>query len=817
MLSGFLVLGSYLWVISQDLPDYESLARYEPPVMTRIHAGDGSLIGEYGYERRIFIPVGSIPKVVMNAFVAAEDKNFFAHSGVDPFGVARASVANISNIMQDKRLEGGSTITQQVAKNFLLSNEVSMTRKVKEALLAFRIDRAFSKERILELYLNEIYLGQRSYGVAAAALNYYGKALSELTVAEAAYLAALPKGPNDYHPFRHTNRAIERRNWVIGRMKDLGYIDTHTADEARAAPLIVINRPMGAQTDEAQYFVEEVRRQLAQMYGEDTLYKQGLSVRTSLDPHLQAVARRALRAGLLNYDHRHGWRGPVTKIEITSQWPQVLAAIDIPADLEPWRLGVVLELSARAAIVGLRPKGRFVKNETPPAERVLVALENMSWARRALPGGGLGGAVTRAADVVAVGDAIYVSPLKNEQGKSIRDRASGFVLYALEQKPKVEGAIISLDPHTGRVLAMVGGFSYDKSEFNRATQALRQPGSAFKPFVYAAALDNGYTPSSLVLDAPIALSQGAGRGLWRPANYGGEFYGPSTLRLGIEKSRNVMTVRLAKQIGMEHVVDYARRFGVTRKMEPVLAMALGAGETTLYRLTAAYGMMVNGGKFIEPSLIDRVQDRYGKTIYRHDKRPCEHCKVDAWQTGLRPPVIPDERKQVIEASTAYQVVSMLEGVVQRGTAWRLREMDKPLAGKTGTTNDERDAWFVGFSPDLVTGAFVGFDTPTPMGYAETGGRLAVPIFQEFMVEALKNTAPIPFRIPPGVTLVRVHPKTGQRVGAGTLGAIYEPFKVGTEPGFGGETVNVIGGGDFIVEGGNPAGGQGVRSGTGGLY
>ncbi|ABS64881.1 penicillin-binding protein, 1A family [Parvibaculum lavamentivorans DS-1] len=787
---GGVMAGTYMiWRLNDDLPDYSRLANYEPPVMTRVHAGDGQLIGEFARERRLYVPISAIPARVINAFLAAEDKNFYSHGGVDATGILRATIDNVFNVMQDRRLVGASTITQQVAKNFLLSSDVTLDRKLREALLALRLEHAFTKDQILELYLNEIYLGIGAYGVAAAALNYFDKSLDELTVAEAAYLATLPKGPNNYHPYRHRERAVARRNWVISRMEEERFVTGMEAAEARAAELDVSLRSRGVQMRDANYFVEQVRRELLALYGEQKLYEGGLSVRTTIDTSLQEVVADALRDGLIAYDRRHGWRGPVKKLEPGENWQEALAAMDVGSDLAPWTLATVLDVAVDKITIGLRPRrlpdGKF---ETEIVKGT-VPLSAMTWARPTVNKIYLGPEVKSPSDVVAVGDVIYVSPKRDEEKKITH--------YALEQVPAVNGAALAMDPHTGRILAMQGGFSFGLSEFNRAVQALRQPGSSFKPFVYAAALDKGFTPSSLVLDAPFVLDQGGDLGLWKPENYERTFHGPSTLRFGLEHSRNVMTVRLAQYVGPETVSAYARRFGIMDNMAPVLSMSLGAGETTLARLVSAYAILDNGGKRVTPTLIDRVQDRFGRTIYRKDDRPCADCSVK-WQDaaapagdalfenaglGPQPPRLPDNREQVENPQTAYQVTSMLEGVVQRGTGSAVKAVGVPLAGKTGTTNDGKDAWFIGYSPNLVVGVFVGFDEPTPLGRAETGGRAAAPIFRDIMMKAVGNKPAIPFRVPPGISLVKVNAKTGKLADGEGAGIILEAFKQGSEPHF----------------------------------
>ncbi len=761
--------GALVYIVDHydhDLPDYSHLASYEPPVTTRVHAGDGRLLAEFAAERRVFVPMDAMPKRVINAFLSAEDKSFYQHRGVDPFGILRAILTNLENLGSNRRPVGASTITQQVAKNMLLSNEVSMTRKVKEAVLAIRLERALSKDRILELYLNEIFLGFRSYGVAAAALNYFNKALDELTIAEAAYLAALPKAPNNYHPIRQTEAAVARRNWVIGRMLEDGHITAEEARAAQAEPLETRQRGE-AEAVTAAYFAEEVRREIAARYGEQALYEGGLSVRATMDPRLQDIATRALRQGLVAYDRRHGWRGPVARLDSFDGWAKLLAATPVPPGAGTWRMAVVLNDES----------AEFVEIGLADGSRGRIPLAELRWARAWVEGERLGPAPRRPSGVLKLGDVVLVEAAdKDEKGKPYPPAT-----YGLRQIPAVQGGLVALDPHTGRVLAMAGGFSAEMSVFNRATQAQRQPGSAFKPFVFLTALNSGFTPSSLVMDAPFEYDPGFGQPIWRPANYSNQFYGPTPLRAGIEKSRNVMTVRLAQHVGMDKVKSTAEAFGIVDNFQPFLPMSLGAGETTVLRLTAAYGMLANGGKKITPTLIDRVQDRTGRTIYRHDQRACEGCQDVRLMPGDKVPAIPDDRPLVADPRTVYQMTSMLQGVVQRGTATRLNAIGKPLAGKTGTTNDAMDAWFVGFSPDLVVGTYVGFDQPRPLGSGETGGSTAVPIFQAFMEEALKDAPATPFRVPKGLRLVRVDPATGKLADPGAKGAIWEAFLPGTEP------------------------------------
>ena len=785
--------GYIIYELSKDLPDYTVLQDYQPPVTTRVHAADGTLLAEFAHERRLFQPIETIPDIVKQAFLSAEDKNFYSHGGIAVEGVARAGLDYVDRFINGGSgpLQSGSTITQQVAKNFFLTTEQTFDRKIREMLLALRIENTFSKDKILELYLNEIFLGSfggQIYGVAAAALNYFDKALYELTLSEIAYIAALPKAPNNYHPFRYPEAAIERRNWVLDRMLENGYITVEEAAAAKAEPLTVVPREGGSQIYSAEYFTEEVRRELATRYGEDQLYGGGLSVRTTLDPHLQTYARNALMRGLVDYDQQQGYRGPVATIELDDDWGDDLAAITALRDVPEWRLAVVVELGSNSAKIGLQPS-RTAEGGLS-AERVIADLPGpeQKWIPNAL------------SEVLHLGDVIYVEQVEGKPG-----------IYQMRQPPEVEGALVAMDPRTGRVLALVGGFSFAQSEFNRATQALRQPGSAFKPLVYAAALDNGYTPASVVLDAPLEI-QNADGSMWRPENYANEFYGPQTLRRGIELSRNVMTVRLAKDIGMPLVAEYARLFGLYDNLLPVLAMALGAGETTDLKLTAAYATIANGGRRIEPTLIDRIQDRYGDTVYRHDQRICDGCTAESWQ-GQSEPLIIDNRPQVLDPMTAYQITSMLEGVVQRGTGTRVRELNRPVAGKTGTSSDYKDAWFVGFTPDLAVGVFMGYDTPRSMGNVATGGELAAPIFLDFMEHALQGRPPTPFNMPSGMTPVWIDPATGVRV-AGGEGGIIEAFKPGTGPNL---VTSVIGVDSEVFYNLEQGGGGNFLQGRGGLF
>ncbi len=786
--AGFMIYRS-----SQDLPDYEFLAKHEPPVMTRIHAHDGALIAEYARERRIFVPINTIPKLLIAAFLSAEDRRFYEHGGIDMTGIARAAVKFAERKMTGRgSIQGASTITQQVAKNFLLTSDRTFDRKIKEAILAVRLERAYTKDKILELYLNEIYLGIGSYGVAAASLNYFNKELKDLTVEEVAYLAALPKAPNNYHPFKHTKRATERRNWIISQMWENGYITADAASQAKNKPLTVNLRQFGAHIFAAEFFAEEVRRSLHAKYGEEKLYGGGLSVRTTLDPELQGYARKALTDGLVSFDREKGWRGPVKKIDIAGDWGKGLAEIESPEDIYPWRLGVVLDVQKTKAIVGLKPARRQDGAIIDKREAVELGLEAVKWARK----NENAPKPANVSDVLAQGDVIYVSPEDPQKPTGV---------WSLMQIPEVSGGLVAMDPHTGRVLAVAGGFSFDMSQFDRAVQARRQPGSSFKPLVYSAALDNGYKPTSIILDAPIEIEQGPGKEIWKPENYNKEkSFGPTTLRVGIEKSRNQMTVRLAQDMGMPLIIEYARRFGVYDDLLPVLAMSLGAGETTLLRMVNAYAMIANGGKQVQATFIDRIQDRWGRTVWRHDDRACDSCKAESWQNQAEPNLA-DDRKQIMDPHTAYQITSIMEGVVQRGTATSLKELGMPLAGKTGTSNDEKDAWFIGFTPDLVVGVFIGYDIPRPMGKGQTGGKVAAPVFGEFIKLALKGKPAVPFRVPPGIKLVRVSLKTGLRVQQAEKDAIVEAFKPGEEPD---DAYSVIGFTDPSTVEGAAAGGGG---------
>ncbi|MBI3197012.1 MAG: penicillin-binding protein 1A, partial [Rhodospirillales bacterium] len=764
------------WHFSHGLPDHKQLADYQPLTVSRLYAADGRLLAEYAREKRVFVPVAAMPKRVVEAFVAAEDQRFFTHPGIDFIGVVRAIISNVTN--PGKRPEGASGLTQQVAKNFLLTNQATLARKIREAILAFRIEETYSKERILELYLNEIYLGSGNYGVAQAAINYFDRSLGELTLSEIAYLAALPKAPNRYHIVRNEKEAYARRDYVLNRMQEDGYIKPAEVQAARAEKL-QLRRRGATETTQADFFAEEVRRNLLAAYGEKGLYEGGLTVSTTLDPAFQSAADRALRDGLIAYDRRHGWRGAYAKIPDMSVWEEEFARITQRRPLfgpPTWQLAVVNKVDAQSVqIVGL-PGGEGNNEGTIP-------FAEMTWARPTLADQRVGNPPRAPRDVVSVGDVVVVEKIDKPAGAPANAKPYPPKTYALRQVPNVEGGVVIMDTQTGRVLAMSGGWAYGRSQFNRAVQAARQPGSAFKPFVFLAAMDAGFSPASIVLDGPFSYDPGHGQPVWTPKNYGGDFLGPATVRRGLELSRNLMTVRMAQQVGMKHVVEVAKEFGVTDNMGAYLPMAIGAGETTLLRMTMAYAMLANGALEITPSLVDRVQDRNGKTIYRHEPRACRGCN-EAVAAGGKPvpPELIDSRKPFHDPAAVYQVVSMMQGVTVRGTAGRLAALGRPIAGKTGTTNDARDNWFLGSTPDITIGIYIGFDEPRNLGAQETGGGNAVPIFEQIAKEIFKGKPPTPFRIPPGLRMVRFTYEGG---------TIDEVFKPGTEPGSDGYMVTPL--------------------------
>ena len=741
-----------------------------------MHAGVGRLLAEYATERRVFVPIQAIPKRVIDAFLSAEDKNFYSHHGIDPLSMVRAAFTDVGRLRANRRPVGASTITQQVAKNMLLTNEISIERKIKEVLLATRIEAALPKDRILELYLNEIYLGAGAYGVAAAALTYFDKSLDELTLGEAAFLAGLPKAPNHYNPARVPQAAQARRDWVIDRMVEDGVVTQVDAAQADAQPLELHRRQEAGQAV-APYFAEEVRRELLARYGDKVLYGAGLSVRTSLDERLQAASDKALRDGLIAYDRGHGgWRGAIARIDPKGDWMAHLAKVRVPGVAVDvgWRLAMVTRGDADGAAIG------FSNGATGR-----IPFSEMRWARPWRGAGNFGPYPRSAADVVKPGDVVMVEPIKGSasKGEAASDKPPD--LFTLCQVPEVSGALVAMDPHTGRVLAISGGFSFAISQFDRATQAKRQPGSSIKPFVYLTALDHGFTPSTLVDDAPISLPQGPGLPMWSPTNYArlnheARFRGPTPLRVALEQSLNAVTARVASMVGMEAIAQTIERFGIMDHTPREYSMALGTGETTLLRHTAAYAMLVNGGKRIAPTFIDRVQDRNGATIFRADHRRCDDCEEIEWQKQPVP-MIPDTREQVADPGSAFQIVTMLQGVVDRGTGTAVKAVGKPIAGKTGTTNDWRDAWFVGFTPDLAAGVYIGYDDPDSLGDDETGGHIAAPVFRDFMIAALKDAPATAFRTPPGMRLYRVSAATGLPAGA-KESAIYEAYKPGTEPG-----------------------------------
>lgn len=731
-----------VYYFTADLPDYSQLEEYAPPVVTRIYSSDGKILEEYARERRIFVPIKAIPKQVVQAFLAAEDRNFYSHAGIDLSSIARAAIQNILNIGQKKSMIGGSTITQQVVKNFLLTNERTFSRKLKEAILAYRLTSIYSKDQILELYLNEIYLGGRAYGVAAAALHYFNKSLDELSLEEAALLAALPKAPSAFDPRRNYGRAESRRNWVLDGMVEVGVITKEQATSAKKMPIILKNRSEDERT-EAAFFAEEIRRELVKKYSAKQVYEGGLTVFGTIVPEYQAIAMKALRAGLEEYDRRHGWRGPIANINGVENWIDGLKKMEAADELPDvgWQLATILKIEAKEVEIGLSD-----------GKRNKLLLEDIKWARKWLPEQFVGEPITQMSDVFKRGDVVWVSAKEKDKG------------YNLKQIPDVGGAIVVQDVHTGKVLAMQGGYAFEKSQFNRATQALRQPGSAFKPFAYMAALERGYTPATLVNDAPIELYWGSGENIqtWSPKNYSGDFLGPTTLRRGLELSRNLMTIRMALDIGIGRVTEIAKRFGINENPKRNFSTVLGATETTLLRITNAYAMIVNGGIRVHPTFIDRIQDRTGTILYRSDIRTCEGCNFteNAPSINRVPPKLPEVGERIADPVTSYLMVNMLEGVVKRGTAAKAASLGLPLGGKTGTTNNNLDAWFVGFTPDTVIGVYVGFDTPRSLGEKETGSSVALPIFMNYVKEATKDKTTPPFRVPSGIRMAQIDYFTG---------------------------------------------------------
>tara|TARA_Y100000004_G_scaffold147310_1_gene168436 strand:- start:345 stop:2681 length:2337 start_codon:yes stop_codon:yes gene_type:complete len=728
---------SVLWTYSNDLPDYKFLKSYKPPVSSKVYSGNGDLVADFSQEKRVFVPFNSIPKNVINAFLSAEDKNFFKHPGVDAKGVIRAVINNISNILSSKRLEGASTITQQVAKNFLLTNEVSLNRKIKEAILAFRIERALSKERILELYLNQIYLGSGAYGVAAASLEYFDKSIKDLNYSEAALLAALPKAPSRYNPYRDPDIAKFRRNLVLKNLLDNNYLTSEWYEKLTKEE-IILKKNKKIYLEDAQYFIEDVRKSVIETLSYDKVYKQGFNINTPIDLNLQTIATKSLRDGLIAYDKRKGWRGPLTNKIYNSEWKKDLEKYKLENSIN-WKLAIVKKINKFSAEI-----------ETEDNIEGVIEYQSISWTKKEFN------------KLLKPGDIIYVKNLKEN-------------IFNLQQLPKVNGGIVVMDPFTGRVLALSGGFSFKQSEFNRATQAKRQPGSAFKPFVYALALENNFTPTSLVLDAPLVLDQGDDLKMWKPENYGKKFYGPSTLRVGLEKSRNLMTVRIAQNLGVEKIVDFSKALKIYDNPEELLSISLGSAETTLLKLTSAYSVFVNGGKLVEPILIDRIQDSEGNTIFNNDKRKCINCDQISYLTNDYPE-IKNNYMQIFSPETAFQMTSILEGVVQRGTAKKLKDLNLNIAGKTGTTNKNTDTWFIGFTSNVLVGVYVGSDNPTPLGKYETGSKTALPIFKSFISDSINKNDARPFKAAKGTVMMVVDPLTGQKAKFNSKNTIIEVFK-----------------------------------------
>ena len=728
---------SILWSFSNNLPDYKFLKSYKPSVSSKVFSGNGDLVADFSQEKRIFVPYNSIPQNVINSFLSAEDKNFFSHPGVDAKGVLRAIINNISNIISSKRLEGASTITQQVAKNFLLTNEVSINRKIKEAILAFRIERALTKERILELYLNQIYLGSGAYGVAAASLEYFDKSIKELNYAESALLAALPKAPSRYNPYRDKDLAKFRRDLIVQNLYDNNFIDKNEYKQIIKEE-IKLKKSEKIYLEDAQYYIEDVRKDIIEKLSYDKVYKEGLNINTPINLNLQRIATESLRDGLIDYDKRRGWRGALKNIKYSENWFDKFKEYQLEKTLG-WEVAIVKKISKFSATI-----------ETENKENGSIKFDDISWTKKEFK------------DLFEIGDVIYV--------KNINDN-----IFSLKQLPRVNGGIVVMDPYTGRVLALSGGFSFKKSEFNRATQALRQPGSAFKPFIYALALENDYTPTSLILDAPLVLEQGEDLKMWKPENYGKKFYGPSTLRVGLEKSRNLMTVRIAQNLGIEKVVNFSKNLGIYDNPEKLLSISLGSAETTLMKLTTAYSSFVNGGKLVTPVIIDRIQDSEGKTIFSDEMRKCTNCEQISFSSNSYPK-IKDNYKQVFSPQTAYQMTSILEGVVQRGTGKQLKDLNLNLAGKTGTTNENTDTWFIGFTSNLVVGVYVGEDDPKPLGKFETGARTALPIFKEFVSEAIKKSEARPFKAAEGTIMMVVDSDTGQKAKFSSKNTIVEVYK-----------------------------------------
>ena len=726
-----------LWAFSNNLPDYKFLKNYKPPVSSKVYSGDGELVNDFSTEKRIFVPYNAISDKVINSFLSAEDKNFYSHPGVDAKGVLRAVINNISNIISSKRLEGASTITQQVAKNFLLTNEVSLNRKIKEAILAFRIERALSKERILELYLNQIYLGGGAYGVASASLEYFNKSISELDYNEAALLAALPKAPSKYNPYKNIELAKFRRDLVLKNLFENNYINK-TQYKNFIDKKILLKKRKKTFTEDTSYYVEDIRKNVVDQLGFEKVYKQGLNISTPINLNLQKIAIKSLREGLVSYDKRKGWRGPLLRNQKIDGWKNKIDKFRLEKSIN-WELAIIKKIDKF-----------FLEIETEKESIGVIKYENISWIKKEFD------------EILKIGDVIYVEKIDKD-------------IFSLKQLPKVNGGIVVMDPFTGRVLALSGGFSFKKSEFNRATQALRQPGSAFKPFIYALALENGYTPSTLILDAPLVLEQGSDLKMWKPENYGKKFYGPSTLRMGLEKSRNLMTVRIAQDLGLKKIVNFSKQLGIYDNPSELLSISLGSAETTLLKLTSAYSSFVNGGKLVKPIMIDRIQDSEGNTIFNNEKRKCVNCEQISF-LNKDFPKIEDDFLQIFSPQTAYQMTSILEGTVQNGTGKKLKKLNLDLGGKTGTTNGNTDTWFIGFTSKLAIGVYVGSDNPKSLGKYETGAKTALPIFGNFVKNAVKKKDARPFKVADNILMRVIDPVTGKKAESESKTTIIEAYK-----------------------------------------
>ena len=757
---------STLWYFSIGLPDYKKLSNYEPPISSRVYSENNKLIAEYALEKRLFIPFDSIPDKIINAFLSAEDKNFFSHPGIDAKGILRALIKNIRNITQNKRLEGASTITQQVAKNFLLTNEVSLKRKVKEAILAFRIERAYTKKRILELYLNQIYLGQGTYGIAAASLEYFDKSIKDLNYSEAALLAALPKAPSKYNPYKYPEVAKFRRDLVLENLEENKYITKNELSKLKDTKL-KLNRRKIEIVNEANSYTEEVRRTVKNFYGFEKLYSEGLSISTPLKINYQIQALKSLRKGIEDYDRRQGWRGPIVNKIKNKNWKKIIAQYKLDPTLD-WHLAEIISLDdTKILFETIDKKKEIIKGN--------IDINNIKWT---IPKNKL------IKDIHKIGDIIFVKKKTN---------------WLIKQYPIVNGGIVVLEPFTGDVLALVGGFNFKTSEFNRVTQAKRQPGSAFKPIVYASALENGFAPNSIILDAPFVERQGVGLKNWKPENYGKKFYGPTTLRKGIEYSRNLMTIRIAKVLGIDEILKLSKKLNIYDEIPELLSVSLGAAETTLINLTSAYASFVNGGIKIEPKLISRIQDRRGKTIYQERNRKCVGCDKFINEEAKLPKIENVINKKVFSEETAYQITSILQGAVERGTAKKLRSLKVPLAGKTGTTNENYDAWFIGFSSNFVIGVYVGYDNPKSLGKFETGSKVALPIFKDFAEKALYKEDFKEFQIPKNIFLTLLNYDTGLKAAAGEKNIILEALKLKDINNIENNNLSFAGQGDKVVK------------------